>query len=124
MLDSEAPYEQYERLGIFREREITAEELAKQKEMKTLHEKSGIEENIVISDKILAQINIIKGIIRNDGDREYFLNEINNVYKERKLVELKEEDVLKLSDSITEKLNLGDKKKVLMDSIKYGDKKD
>ena len=124
MLDSEAPYEQYERLGIFREREITAEELAKQKEMKTLHEKSGIEENIVISDKILAQINIIKGIIRNDGDREYFLNEINNVYKERKLVELKEEDVLKIADSITEKLNLGDKKKVLMDSIKYGDKKD
>lgn len=124
MVESEAPKEQYERLGIFRERYITKEELLDQREKRKIHERSGIDKNIILSDKVLAQINIVKGIIRNDTDREYFLNEINNMYKEKKLTELKEEDVLKTVDSITEKLNLGDKKKVLMDSIKYADKKD
>ena len=44
--------------------------------------------------------------------------------KEKNINELKEEDILKIADSVTDKLNLGDKKKVLMDSIKYADKKD
>ena len=81
-------------------------------------------DNIIISDKVLAQINIIKGIIRNKEDRKYFLKEINSMYEEKKVMELKEEDTLKIADSVTGKLNLGDKKKVLMDSIKYANVKE
>ncbi|ACZ08949.1 Arylsulfatase [Sebaldella termitidis] len=124
MLESEAPDEQYERIGIYKDRKITAEELTVQKEARIKREKSGINENIIISDKVLAQINIIKGIIRNKEDRKYFLKEINSMYEEKKVMELKEEDILKIADSVTGKLNLGDKKKVLMDSIKYADVKE
>ena len=124
MLESEAPDEQYERIGLFKERKITAKELEEQRKTRILREKSGINGDISVSDKVLTQINIVKGIIRNHGDREYFLNEINNMCKEKNINELKEEDILKIADSVTDKLNLGDKKKVLMDSIKYADKKD
>ena len=124
MLESEAPDEQYERIGIYKDRKITAEELTVQKEERIKREKSGINENIIISDKVLAQINIIKGIIRNKEDRKYFLKEINSMYEEKKVMELKEEDILKIADSVTGKLNLGDKKKVLMDSIKYANVKE
>ena len=124
MLESEAPDEQYERIGLFKERKITAKELEDQRKTRILREKSGINGDISVSDKVLTQINIVKGIIRNHEDREYFLNEINNMCKEKKINELKEEDILKIADSVTDKLNLGDKKKVLMDSIKYADKKD
>ena len=123
MLESEAPDEQYERIGIYKDRKITAEELDTQRKSRVQREKSGINENMIISDKVLAQINIIKGIIRNNEDREYFLREINNMYKEQDSAELKEEDIINIAEGITEKLNLGDKKKVLMDSIKYADVK-
>ena len=46
------------------------------------------------------------------------------MYEEKKVMELKEEDILKIADSVTGKLNLGDKKKVLMDSIKYANVKE
>ena len=124
MLESEAPDEQYERIGIFKDRRITANELERQRKERILFEKSGINTDTAISDKVLAQINIIKGIIRNNEDSEYFLEEINNMCKEKKIKELKEEDILRIADNVTEKLNLGDKKQVLMDSIKYADVKD
>jgi arylsulfatase A-like enzyme len=124
MLDSEAPAEQYERLGIFRERCITAKELLHQRKARKTLEKSGLDEGITVSEKVLAQISIVKGIIRNEKDRECFIAELNNISKESKVNELKEEDILKAADRITENLNLGDKKKVLMDSIKYADIKD
>lgn len=123
MIESEAPKEQYERIGIHKDRVLKKEELVIQRKKRKTNEEFNINLDIQVSLKIKRQLNFIKDIIP-EKDKDTFMEYIKDMCEVQNIKIINEDIVLKIADVILDKLNLGDKKHQVINLIKFADKID
>ncbi len=123
MIESEAPEEQYERIGIYKERALTREEVRLQREKRKENENLNIKSNVEMSKKVKLQLNVIKDLLEQK-DKKRFIQYIDDMCLNKKLKIINEEIVLEIADTFLDKLNLGDKKQMVINLIKFADKVD
>ncbi|WP_315110283.1 sulfatase [Clostridium intestinale] len=123
MLDSEAPKEQFERIGIHIDRNMTKEELKAQREKRESSYKLDINKDITITDKANKQLVFVKDLLPYN-ERENFIKNIEDVCKDRKIKSIDENLALEIADKTLEKMGLGDKKGFVMNIIKFAHKID
>jgi arylsulfatase A-like enzyme len=121
MVESEAPKEQFERLGMYLDRDLTREDLIAQRKERELSEDLKLDEEIKISDKVKRQLNFIKDIIP-DEDKDNFIKDIEVLCKSKGIKIIDENLVMEIADSSLEKLNLGDKKSMVINLMKFANK--
>lgn len=123
MIESEAPKEQYERIGIYKDRVLTREELTLQREKRKENENINIKNNVEMSNKVKLQLNVIKDLLE-EKDKKGFIQYIDDMCASKNVKVINEEMVLEIADTFLDKLNLGDKKQMVINLIKFADKVD
>jgi len=123
MIESEAPKEQFERLGMYLDRDLTREDLIAQRKERELNEDLKLDKQIKISDKVKKQLNFIKDIIP-DEEKNNFIKDIEALCKSRGIQYIDENLVMEIADFSLNKLNLGDKKVMVINLMKFADKVD
>jgi len=123
MIESEAPKEQYDRIGIYKDRSLTKEELIKQRKKRKKDEELNINIDVKITDKVKRQLNFIKDIIA-EKDKESFIKHIEDMCKKQNVKCINEDMALKIADNFLNELNLGDKKQLLIKQMRFAGKVD
>lgn len=118
MIDNEAPYEQYERLGIKKDEKLTVNELYEQKLIRKNDDFIEINEKYFVNENCMKQLKYLKSIIRDENERKNIGNYFENVMNKNNINILTEDIIIEEAEKIIEKYNLGDKKKVLLKLIK------
>lgn len=130
MLENEAPEEQYERLGMFYDKKMDVETLAEQQRQKQLNEK--IDVTFALTNKQKAQILFLKNMspIAQEEGLEMALQEVelemalNNAY-DASLNKDIDQIILTLVEQTADKLAMKpEHKKMMLNLLKYADKRD
>ncbi len=121
MISSEAPDEQYERLGIHKNRNLTRDELIIQKEKKENSLQIDIGEEISIDKKAKQQLLFVKSMLTEE--LKYKLEEeVRQICKRKNKNYIDEEISMKVADNLLEELNLGDKKQMVLKLVEFANK--
>ncbi|WP_315068946.1 sulfatase [uncultured Clostridium sp.] len=123
MIESEAPKEQFERIGICKDRALTREELILQREKRKENEDINVTSNVEMSNKVKLKLNVIKDLLE-EKDKKVFIQYINDMCMSKNIKVINGEMVLKIANTFFDKLNLGDKKQMVINLIKFADKVD
>jgi arylsulfatase A-like enzyme len=123
MQESEAPEEQYERVGIPRDRALSKEALLKQREQRSKYEELDLGSGIKIEEKAKAQLNFVRYILPQKS-REQFIPQLLQLCKDSNIGNIDEKNVLEIASKFLDELKLGDKKHMIVNLVKFSDKVD
>lgn len=123
MLQAEAPVEQFERIGIHKDATLTKEELLQEKELRRRHEELKLNVDVAMDDKSRKQINFIRDLLPEKA-KLLLIAEIEDLCKLKNIKQINEQTVMQLAEEFLDALNLGDKKQMIMNLVKFADKVD
>lgn len=124
MLESDAPAEQYERVGIHRDKALTKEELILQRELREKYEELKLNVDVEIEDKARKQINFIRQMLPEEA-KSLLIAQLENTCKYKNIKKIDEKTAMEIATKALESLKLSDKAYgMIMNLVRFADKVD
>lgn len=123
MIESEAPDEQYERIGIYKDKQLSKDDLIKQNELRKAYERLELSENYTISKKAKKQLLFLKYSLPIKYQSN-FESRVEEICENNNIKDIDKRAVVIIADILLDILNIGDKKYLFIKLIEFADKVD
>jgi arylsulfatase A-like enzyme len=122
LINAEAPNEQFKRLGLYKDRDLTLDELKMQKQQRREYYETSLTKNYNIEKKSIYQLLTLKQYFKLDKQSE-FEDTIDKYMKNNKIITINEEVIMNIFDENLSKI-IPTNKMMLKKLVKFGYKID